>query len=164
MIKKYIAKRQRTTPTGTDLGKATPKSPDWASILHSPDYQPSIFMTLPRETFLDLRRCHRTWLDLPWRLIFERDVNPPMSTTSPDITQLKDEFWLLQLLNKQYCHNHQPPLKDNKDYTACAEAYTIIKEHFTGLQQDPDSISPEQEKKLATLYSSLTTPTQPGLR
>ena len=159
MIKKYIAKRQRTTPTGTDLGKKTPKSPDWVKILCHEDYQPIIFMTLPSEAFLHLRRCHTTWRDLSWPSMFERFVNPPLSNTSTDITQLKDEFRLLQFLNR--IHRHNPPLlkndfdklKNDTGYTACAQAYTTLK-------QDPDNLSPEQEEKLATLYSSLKTPYQ----
>ena len=159
MIKKYIAKRQKTTPTGTDLGKKTPKSPDWVKILCHEDYQPIIFMTLPSEAFLHLRRCHTTWRDLSWPSMFERFVNPPLSNTSTDITQLKDEFRLLQFLNR--IHRHNPPLlkndfdklKNDTGYTACAQAYTTLK-------QDPDNLSPEQEEKLATLYSSLKTPYQ----
>ena len=159
MIKKYIAKRQKTTPTGTDLGKKTPKSPDWVKILCHEDYQPIIFMTLPSEAFLHLRRCHTTWRDLSWPSMFERFVNPPLSNTSTDITQLKDEFRLLQFLNR--IHRHNPPLlkndfdklKNDTGYTACAQAYTTLK-------QAPDNLSPEQEEKLATLYSSLKTPYQ----
>ena len=159
MIKKYIAKRQRTTPTVTDLEKETYTNPDWTRILCNPIYQPIIFMTLPSAAVLHLRRCHTTWRDLSWPSMFERFVNPPLSNTSTDITQLKDEFRLLQFLNR--IHRHNPPLlkndfdklKNDTGYTACAQAYTTLK-------QDPDNLSPEQEEKLAILYSSLKTPYQ----
>ena len=141
MIKKYIANRQKTTPTGTDLEKETYTNLDWTRILCNPIYQPIIFMTLPSEEFLHLRHCHTTWRDLSWPSMFERFVNPPLSNTSTDITQLKDEFRLLQFLNR--IHRHNPPLlkndfdklKNDTGYTACAQAYTTLK-------QDPDNLSP----------------------
>ena len=166
MIKKNIAKRQRTTPTVTDLGKETYTNPDWTRILHNPAFQASIFRTLTRETFLDLRRCHRTWCDLPLFHMIERCVTSPMSSTSPDIAQLKDEFWLLQFFHNKYFHNQElfdtqlAIVNKNPEFITTQQKYIDYTLPYTILKQNTDSLSPEQEEKLATLYSSLKTPYQ----
>ena len=88
MIKKYIATAE-----------------NWKDIFFDHDFHASIFRTLPRETFLNLRLCDRPWRDLPLFHMIERCVSPPMSSRSPDIAQLKDEFWLLQFFHNKYFNN-----------------------------------------------------------
>ena len=90
MIKKYIATAE-----------------NWKDIFFDHDFHASIFRTLPRETFLNLRLCDRPWRDLPLFHMIERCVSPPMSSRSPDIAQLKDDFSLLQFFHKKHCHNQQ---------------------------------------------------------
>ncbi len=125
MRKKYLAKRQRATST----------SPDWASILYSPVYQPSIFMTLPSKAVLNFRLCHTTWRDLPCRLMFERCVNPPTSTILPDIAQLKEEFRFLKFFNKIHRHN-QPLLKKEFDSLKKDTAFTTPQDYYTAYTQE----------------------------
>ena len=165
MIKKYIAKRQKTTPTGTDLEKETPTSPDWTRILCHADLKADLFMILPPKAVLNLRVCLKEWRDLPLHHMVGRCLNPPTSTILPDIAKLKDDFSLLQYFHKIYSKNKKLDtqlalLNKNPAFITTKEKYMDYTQAYTILKQNTDSLSPEQEKKLTTLYSSLKIPYQ----
>ena len=165
MIKKYIAKRQRTTPTGTDLGKETPTSPDCTRILCHADLKADLFMILPPKAVLNLRVCLKEWRDLPLHHMVGRCLNPPTSTILPDIAKLKDDFSLLQHFHKIYSKNKKLDtqlalLNNNTEFITTKKKYMDYTQAYTILKQNTGSLSPEQEENLATIYSSLKTPYQ----